>query len=74
MVRELAPLGILSKNEAREIFNMAPIEGGEAFIQTLNVVSADKADQYQGVAGKDTSKGGDTDANNDNDGENPEED
>lgn len=69
MVRELAPLGILSKNEAREIFNMAPIEGGEAFIQTLNVVSADKADQYQGVDDKDATKGGETDDKEDDDPE-----
>lgn len=56
MVRELMPLGMLSKNEAREIFNLSPIEGGDEFIQTLNVVNADKADKYQ--VGEDTSKGG----------------
>lgn len=47
MVRDLMPLGILSKNEAREIFNLSAIDGGDEFIQTLNVVNAAKADQYQ---------------------------
>lgn len=49
LVRDLAPLGIFTINEAREIFNLAPVEGGEKRIQTLNVVNADKADKYQGV-------------------------
>lgn len=58
MIRDIAPLGILSKNEAREIFNLSPIENGEEFIQTLNVVNAAKADQYQlGEKGK-SSEGG----------------
>ncbi|MCM3536587.1 phage portal protein [Priestia endophytica] len=62
MIRDIAPLGILSKNEAREIFNLAPIENGEEFIQTLNVVNAAKADQYQlGQKGK-ASEGGDKNA------------
>lgn len=57
MVRDLMPLGILSKNEGREIFNLSAIEGGDEFVQTLNVVNAAKADEYQ--VGK--PKGGDTD-------------
>jgi len=61
MVRDLMPLGILSKNEAREIFNLSAIEGGDEFIQTLNVVNAKLADKYQ--LEDDTSKGGE---NNDN--------
>jgi HK97 family phage portal protein len=60
MVRDIMPLGILSKNEAREIFNLSPIEGGDEFVQTLNVVNAAKADMYQ--LGKNKSlKGGETD-------------
>lgn len=60
MIRDIMPLGILSKNEAREIFNLSPIEGGDEYIQTLNVVNAAKADQYQ--LGKDANlKGGETD-------------
>ena len=58
MIRELTPLGLLSKNEGREIFNLSPIEGGDEFIQTLNVVNADKADKYQIGEEEDTSKGG----------------
>ncbi|WLR53559.1 phage portal protein [Mesobacillus subterraneus] len=57
LIKELMPLGMLSKNEGRDIFNLSPIEGGEKHIQTLNVVNADKADEYQ--VGK--SKGGETD-------------
>lgn len=59
MIRDLMPLGILAKNEAREILNLSPIEGGDEFIQTLNVVNAAKADDYQ--LGNNNSKGGETD-------------
>lgn len=48
LVKETAPLGIFTINEVRtEIFNMAPIEGGDVRLQTLNVVQADKANKYQ---------------------------
>ena len=47
MLKDLAPLGLFSINEGREIFNLAPVEGGDKRIQTLNVVDADKAGQYQ---------------------------
>jgi HK97 family phage portal protein len=60
MVRDIMPLGILSKNEAREIFNLSPIEGGDEFVQTLNVVNAAKADMYQLSKNK-SLKGGETD-------------
>lgn len=60
MIRDLMPLGILSKNEAREILNLSAIDGGDEFIQTLNVVGADKANQYQ-LGEKDKPKGGETD-------------
>ena len=59
MVRDLMPLGILSKNEAREIFNLSAIEGGEVFVQTLNVVNANLVDEYQMNGLK--LKGGETD-------------
>lgn len=59
MVRDLMPLGILSKNEAREIFNLSAIEDGDQFVQTLNVVNAAKADQYQ-LDESGTGKGGET--------------
>lgn len=60
MIRDIMPLGILSKNEAREIFNLSPIEGGDQYIQTLNVVNAAIADQYQ-LENKKNLKGGETD-------------
>jgi HK97 family phage portal protein len=47
LLRDLMPLGLFNKNEGREIFNLSPIEGGEEYIQTLNVVNASKANQYQ---------------------------
>jgi len=65
MVRDIMPLGILSKNEAREIFNLSPIEGGDEYIQTLNVVNAANADEYQ-LGKTQEPKGGETD---DEDGE-----
>lgn len=59
MIKELTVLGLLSKNEAREILNLAPVENGDTFIQTLNVVNADKADKYQ--VGEDAPEGGEND-------------
>ena len=57
LIKELAPLGMFTINECREIFNLAPVDGGEIRLQTLNVVNANKADQYQ--IGDDAGKGGD---------------
>lgn len=65
LVQYLAPLGVLSKNEIREIFNMSKMEGGDMFLQTLNVVDASKANQYQEVDDNDLLKGGETDEQND---------
>lgn len=61
-VKEIAPMGCLTKDEIREIFQMAPLpnEEGKKVIQSLNWIHADKADQYQ--VGE---KGGD---NNDQNG------
>ena len=36
-----------TKNEIREIFNLAPVEDGDIFLQDLNHVSSDIADDYQ---------------------------
>lgn len=47
MLKNLAPLGLFTINEGREIFNLAPVDGGDKRIQTLNVVDAGKANQYQ---------------------------
>ena len=49
LVKELGALGILTINEAREIFNLGSVEGGEKRLVSLNFVNADKADEYQGV-------------------------
>jgi HK97 family phage portal protein len=51
--KELMPLGLFTVNEMREIFNLAPVEDGDKRLQTLNVVSADKADNYQVGKGDD---------------------
>jgi HK97 family phage portal protein len=47
MARELLPLGVFTINEIREIFELEPVEGGDKRIQTLNVVDATKANEYQ---------------------------
>lgn len=49
MIKELTPLGLLTVNEAREILNLSPVEDGDKRLQTLNVVNASHADEYQGV-------------------------
>ncbi|AFK87424.1 phage portal protein, HK97 family [Thermoanaerobacterium aotearoense SCUT27] len=57
LIQQLMPLGILTVNEAREILNMAPVEGGDVRLQSLNFVNAMKADDYQGVGGGDNNAG-----------------
>ena len=47
MIKELVPYGLLTVNEAREILNLAPVEDVDKRLQTLNVVQADKANEYQ---------------------------
>ena len=37
----------LSINEIREIFNLAPVDGGDARMNDLNHISSDIADEYQ---------------------------
>lgn len=59
LVRDLMPLGLFTLNEAREIFNLSPVEDGDKRIQTLNVVDASQANNYQGVSK--AGKGGETD-------------
>ncbi|WP_339145442.1 MULTISPECIES: phage portal protein [unclassified Sutcliffiella] len=49
IVETLMPLGMLTINQGLEIFNLAPIEGGEKRLMSLNYVDADKANEYQGV-------------------------
>ena len=47
IIKELVPYGILTINQALEILNMPPVEDGHKRLQTLNVVNADLADEYQ---------------------------
>lgn len=47
LIKELMPMGLLSINQALEILNLPSVEGGEKRLQTLNVVDADKANEYQ---------------------------
>ena len=47
MIEKLLPFGLLTINEAREIFNLAPVEGGDKRLVSLNYVSADKQDLYR---------------------------
>jgi len=47
LIRVLAPLKLLTRNEAREIMNLPGVEGGDEFMQSLNNVSDNIADMYQ---------------------------
>jgi HK97 family phage portal protein len=47
LIKDMMPLGILTINEAREILNLAPVEGGDKRQISLNYVNADKQDLYQ---------------------------
>lgn len=47
LIKELLPFGVLTINQSLEILNLPPVEGGDKRLQTLNVISADKATEYQ---------------------------
>src|SRR5699024_4365085 len=47
LLKELVPLGLLTINQSLEILNLPPVEDGDKRLKTLNVVNADKADEYQ---------------------------
>lgn len=64
MAKELLPYGILTINEMREIFELEPVPGGDKRLQTLNVVDADKANQYQVGEGDDDGQERDPDGGN----------
>ena len=66
-MKQLAPLGLLKINEGREIFNLAPVDGGEKRIVSLNYVDADKANQYQ-IGEVDDDEDGNQDGNADDGG------
>lgn len=55
MIQNLLPMGLLTINEAREIFNLSPLEDGDKRLQSLNYVDQSKANEYQ--LGSDTNEG-----------------
>jgi len=61
MIKEMMPLGLFTTNQALEIFNLAPVEGGDKRIVSLNYVDASKANLYQ--VGQDDNNGGEGDQN-----------
>lgn len=47
MVRNLLPIAAISVNQAKAIFDLPAIDGGDKHIMSLNYVDYDKANQYQ---------------------------
>lgn len=47
LLRELLPFGVISINEARNLLALPSVEDGDRRLQSLNYVTADKADAYQ---------------------------
>lgn len=47
LTNTLVPIGMLSINEGREIFNLGRVENGDKRIVSLNYVNANKQDKYQ---------------------------
>lgn len=47
LLHEAAPLGLITVNEARHLLALPPVEDGDRRLQSLNYVSAEKADAYQ---------------------------
>lgn len=47
LIKELVPYGLLTINQALEILNLPGVEDGDKRLQTLNVVDASKANEYQ---------------------------
>ena len=47
LLHEAAPLGLMTVNEARHLLALPPVEDGDRRLQSLNYVSAEKADAYQ---------------------------
>lgn len=47
LINTLMPLGLMSLNEARELFNMSAVEDGDKRLVSLNYVDSTKQNQYQ---------------------------
>ena len=57
LLHEAAPLGLITVNEARKLLALPPVQDGDRRLQSLNYVSADKADAYQLEESEDTEHG-----------------
>lgn len=57
LLHEAAPLGLITVNEARKLLALPPVADGDRRLQSLNYVSADKADAYQLEESEDTENG-----------------
>lgn len=57
LLKQLMPLGLLSVNEGREIFNMSAVEDGDKRIISLNYIDAALANEYQGAKGGEEDEG-----------------
>ncbi len=65
-VKELAPMGALSLDEIREVFNMSPLPNnqGKKVVQSLNWINAEEASKYQiGKVVSDNGKEGTNESN-----------
>lgn len=59
LIKELMPYGLLSINQALEILNLPAVKDGDRRLQTLNVIDASRAAEYQAArAGVDETKEG----------------
>jgi len=59
LIKELMPYGLLSINQALEILNLPAIQDGDRRLQTLNVIDASQAAEYQAAkAGVSVDEGG----------------
>lgn len=47
LIKELMPYGLLTVNQALEILNLPAVKDGDKRLQTLNVIDASKAAEYQ---------------------------
>ena len=47
LIKELVPLGLLTVNQALEVLNLPSVPDGDRRLQTLNVVDAAMANDYQ---------------------------
>ncbi|GHU95337.1 hypothetical protein FACS1894208_07990 [Clostridia bacterium] len=49
LLHEAAPLGLMTINEARKLLALPPVADGDTRLQSLNYISAQKADIYQNI-------------------------